>query len=181
MPVKRSIIVGATVGVLAGLIGIYVLRSDESKDDQSATDAAAVQAPAGSGNRSPGISKDLARGALAAFVVKPQRNVVPDLVFLNEDGKQVSIEEWRGRVVLLNLWATWCAPCRKKCQIWPSCRKLWDRRISRWSRSVLTERGGSICSLPNRNRGNSAQALHRQVGPIAGCATGGGPPCHPAD
>jgi thiol-disulfide isomerase/thioredoxin len=73
-----------------------------------------VEAPAGSDNRSPGVSKDLARGALAAFVVKPKRNVVPDLVFLNEEGKQVSIEDWRGRVVLLNLWATWCAPCRKE-------------------------------------------------------------------
>jgi thiol-disulfide isomerase/thioredoxin len=40
--------------------------------------------------------------------------VLPDLVFLNEDGQQVSIEQWRGRVVLLNLWATWCAPCRKE-------------------------------------------------------------------
>ena len=29
-------------------------------------------------------------------------------------GKQTSLADWRGKTVLLNLWATWCVPCRKE-------------------------------------------------------------------
>jgi thiol-disulfide isomerase/thioredoxin len=37
---------------------------------------------------------------------------VPDLAFQDADGKLHHLSEWRGKVVLLNLWATWCAPCK---------------------------------------------------------------------
>ncbi len=42
----------------------------------------------------------------------PQR--LPDLTFLDADGKPVKLSDFRGRMVLLNLWATWCVPCRKE-------------------------------------------------------------------
>jgi thiol-disulfide isomerase/thioredoxin len=37
---------------------------------------------------------------------------VEDIVFTDADGTVRRLSEWRGRVVLLNLWATWCAPCK---------------------------------------------------------------------
>jgi thiol-disulfide isomerase/thioredoxin len=40
----------------------------------------------------------------------PQR--VPDLLFTDAEGKTRRLSEWRGRTVVLNLWATWCAPCK---------------------------------------------------------------------
>jgi thiol-disulfide isomerase/thioredoxin len=30
------------------------------------------------------------------------------------DGKNHSLEEWRGRIIVLNFWATWCPPCREE-------------------------------------------------------------------
>ena len=37
---------------------------------------------------------------------------VPDIGFTDGEGRQLTLADFRGRVVLLNLWATWCPPCR---------------------------------------------------------------------
>ncbi len=37
-----------------------------------------------------------------------------DFVFEDSDGNTLSLAEFRGKTILLNVWATWCAPCRKE-------------------------------------------------------------------
>jgi thiol-disulfide isomerase/thioredoxin len=39
---------------------------------------------------------------------------LPALAFQDAAGTQKALADWRGRAVLLNLWATWCVPCRKE-------------------------------------------------------------------
>ena len=56
----------------------------------------------------------LARGEVAAFVVAEQPLRLPDLAFRDAAGSERHLSDWRGRTVLLNLWATWCVPCRKE-------------------------------------------------------------------
>jgi len=38
----------------------------------------------------------------------------PDVAFLDADGAAIKLDAYRGRVLLLNFWATWCAPCVKE-------------------------------------------------------------------
>lgn len=46
--------------------------------------------------------------------VKPagDRNEAPDFTLTDSDGQAVTLSEYRGQVVLLNFWATWCPPCK---------------------------------------------------------------------
>ena len=39
---------------------------------------------------------------------------VPEIRFQGADGKAHTLSDFRGKVVLLNVWATWCVPCRKE-------------------------------------------------------------------
>lgn len=42
---------------------------------------------------------------------KVERFTNEDLVFIGENGEKVSLKELKGKVVFVNLWATWCGPC----------------------------------------------------------------------
>lgn len=61
-------------------------------------------------DNAPGLQA-LATGAMEAFKVTAPPEPVPTLEIVDGDGKPRPLSGWQGRVVLLNLWATWCAPC----------------------------------------------------------------------
>jgi thiol-disulfide isomerase/thioredoxin len=48
---------------------------------------------------------------LGRFVATPGTPPAPELSFTDREGQPVRLADMRGRVVVLNLWATWCAPC----------------------------------------------------------------------
>jgi thiol-disulfide isomerase/thioredoxin len=56
----------------------------------------------------------LAHGEVAALTMATTPLRLPDLAFEDAEGQPKKLSDWRGRMVLVNLWATWCVPCRKE-------------------------------------------------------------------
>ncbi|MFN4141006.1 TlpA family protein disulfide reductase [Aestuariivirga sp.] len=106
--------IAAGLVVLAAITGYYLFEATTRKggpaEEPPEPAAAAPAAPAAGA----GVSRELATGTLAAFLVRPDRKALPDVAFADGSGTAVKLSNWKGRVVLINLWATWCAPCRKE-------------------------------------------------------------------
>lgn len=97
--------------VLAGLaaaaaLGLTVLYGTFGPGGKSGAGECAAAAPLAEAMR------PLARGEVAAVQVAKAPKPVPALAFSGPDGKPMTLADFRGRTILLNLWATWCAPCR---------------------------------------------------------------------
>jgi len=58
--------------------------------------------------------KPLAKGEVAAVQVPKASQIIPDLAFAGPDGQATSLSALKGKTLLVNLWATWCVPCREE-------------------------------------------------------------------
>jgi thiol-disulfide isomerase/thioredoxin len=108
-PVRRSFGIFAAailIGAAAGLAGIYGIGGFERN---AGADAACRPALAAATRIAP-----LARGEVAAVAAAEKPLSVAALSFQDAQGRVRTLSEWSGRTVLLNLWATWCVPCRKE-------------------------------------------------------------------
>jgi thiol-disulfide isomerase/thioredoxin len=99
------VVTGSIAGVVVGLAAVYGI----GKIERNAPDAVCAQAAGVVQRLAP-----LARGEVAAFAVADPSRRLPDLAFRDGTGAERHLADWRGRTVLLNLWATWCVPCRKE-------------------------------------------------------------------
>jgi thiol-disulfide isomerase/thioredoxin len=112
--IGRIPLIGRIALVLAALIGGVTLYMSASADRNS---AGAPRMAGGTCKPARAVTDALDRVSvndMAAFQVTREARAVAPLTFLNDAGQRVPLEQWRGRTVLINLWATWCAPCRKE-------------------------------------------------------------------
>jgi thiol-disulfide isomerase/thioredoxin len=93
----------AAIVAVAG--GIYVIGRGSGNVAAAGCEAAVQEAARLDGANT---------GAVAAFTLVDRPVDVSGLSFNDGNGAAKRLGDWNGRVVLLNLWATWCVPCREE-------------------------------------------------------------------
>ena len=65
------------------------------------------------------FAKDVSK--IKNIVIHKDPKVYDNVIFLDKNDKKLNIEEFRGNLILLNFWATWCEPCKEEM---PSLNRL---------------------------------------------------------
>jgi thiol-disulfide isomerase/thioredoxin len=104
----------AAIAAAVGFAAVYVTfgRRDNAPESPAVK---TVAPPAPSPQDLPkGGANPLSTGQMAAFVFRSEPAALPEIKFQDGEGKARTLADWRGKFVLLNLWATWCLPCRNE-------------------------------------------------------------------
>ena len=105
-------LVAALVAAIAGFGTVYV--SFAPSDNGWPGEPEASGAGGGGQGTATGPLAGLNKGPMAALLVRPKPLDLPGLAFDGKDGKPKSLADFSGKIVLLNIWATWCVPCREE-------------------------------------------------------------------
>ncbi len=112
LPAGKRIAIAGLAGLLAGGAAIYVKESLSG----NATGAVASADPAAcplAAAKAEAITP-FSKGQVAAMRTVDEHRPLPDLVFNGPDGQKKTIADFAGKTLLVNLWATWCVPCREE-------------------------------------------------------------------
>jgi len=102
------------VAVIAGFATVYLIfgPSDNGRVAESTAPAA------GSGGQDEEAVKGplvgLNKGAMAPLLVRPKPLDLPEVSFEGPGGETKTLADFKGKIVLLNIWASWCVPCREE-------------------------------------------------------------------
>lgn len=116
-PALRWVLLAAAAGVLAGLAAVYVRAglpgnaADPPVTEAAASDPAADRRCAAKAEAAKALGA-AAKGDVAAMLPADPPISLASLAFDDPSAKRITLADRAGKTVLLNLWATWCAPCR---------------------------------------------------------------------
>jgi thiol-disulfide isomerase/thioredoxin len=103
---RRGLFAAGLAGAVAAVAALYVIAGPNGNIAGAHSCTAALASAT--------AAKPFAKGDVAAFLPASQPLNLDNLAFDGPDGKQITLAEFKDKTILLNLWATWCAPCRKE-------------------------------------------------------------------
>ncbi|RLP23944.1 TlpA disulfide reductase family protein [Mesorhizobium sp. YM1C-6-2] len=116
-PALRLILLAAVAGALAGAVAVYVTSRPAGNNGAETSATSVSEADVAACAAKTDIAKEVAASAtgdVAAVLPADPPQSVRALAFNTPDGRPMTLAERAGKTVLLNLWATWCAPCREE-------------------------------------------------------------------
>ena len=106
LPVFKLAAAAIVLGALVGTAAVYMKNSGSGNAQQVATgDCESTETIATA-------LKPVIHGQVAALIPANPPRPIDGLAFNGPDGKPMSLADFKGKTVVLNLWATWCFPCR---------------------------------------------------------------------
>ncbi|TCL72667.1 TlpA disulfide reductase family protein [Rhizobium sp. BK251] len=109
LPSLKLIAIAAIAGIVAGAAAVYVKEMGYGNGGGEAVAAECEAAKERAVSLTPFM-----KGDVAAMVAANQPKKLQTVAFTGPDGKPMTLENFAGKTVLLNLWATWCVPCREE-------------------------------------------------------------------
>ena len=104
-PIRHRLLIAATT--VASAVVLLFLGLEYGSRVLSPETAVRQPAPAT-------VSTGSASGNQLELSVFDQPHALPEVRFQDDQGRDLTLGDFRGRVVVLNVWATWCVPCRKE-------------------------------------------------------------------
>ncbi|MCJ8324059.1 MAG: TlpA family protein disulfide reductase [Rhizobiales bacterium] len=86
--------------ILSAIFGGYLIYQNIQNENLAAQ------------QRALGELQKMAKGEMAAFLYNAQPMELPKVEFLGPNGEDMDLSHFKGKTILVNLWATWCGPCR---------------------------------------------------------------------
>lgn len=111
LPSAKLVAIAAVAGVLAGAGAVWFRHIGSESPVQGAAVAEGGLCE-GAANRIASL-KPFLKGQVAAMSAADKPRVIP-LSFKGPEAKDMTLADLKGKAVLLNLWATWCVPCREE-------------------------------------------------------------------
>ena len=117
--VPANTLIAAGIAAIAGFATVYLSFAphDNARGPQAvgqASDAAGGEASKSDEEVAISPLAGLNKGAMAAFLVRPKPLDLPNITLATATGDAKNLADWKGKIVLLNIWATWCVPCRQE-------------------------------------------------------------------
>ena len=110
LPSMKLVMLAAVAGIIAGAAAVYV---KEAGYGNGIGETAAADQCGAAKDRTAALTP-FTKGQVAAMSAPPAPISLRDVSFKDAEGQPLSINSFAGKTVLLNVWATWCVPCREE-------------------------------------------------------------------